>query len=167
MGPGSLSLALRAGRRNGFLRRPSARRARHLPWLAALVIAAGAVTAFQEAGGGLARRAGVVPAPQRYTELFFTAASRLPPPSVHERAIDVGFTVVNREGHLERYRWSVEVTDRSRHLPIGSGSLEVVGGERRRVPLTVVLPPSVHDASTVRLELHPTHETLTVHVAGA
>lgn len=106
------------------------------PALAVLVaiLVAGALAAQSAAGRSVLRHAGLQHDPQRYTELYFERAGRLPPEANAGAILKPAFEIGNREGGARRYRWTVsERTERGHAVRSLRGTTPVAAGDTRRV----------------------------------
>ena len=133
-----------------------------------LLAASGAAVAlllvvFQFGLQGAARRLGVVPRPEHFTELFFTSSTRLPDLAAG-RPLRLSFVIDNREGTAWTYHWSVVARGAAFDSILARGSVELAPS---RASHTIVDVPAARLAGSRRVEVRLAHpdEAIDLHLA--
>jgi hypothetical protein len=145
--------------------RPVPRRSRLGPVGIGLVLVATAVVLFQYLLLGPARRLGLVPGPEHFTELAFVDPSQLPSSAVPRAPLHLSFSITNREGERRSYRWTATLHEGPAQAPLGSGEISVEASHTREVPFVVALRSPLRVRAEISISLTAPRETIFVHLS--
>jgi hypothetical protein len=88
---------------------------------------------------GLLRRAGLLPAADRFTAMSFPDPASLPATYAPGAPIRFSFQILDLEGHAVTYEWIAEETTGVTTRALGSGSLTAAPGRPSTVHVTATL----------------------------